>query len=360
MSQPLTEEQKSAIASLRASGYAVNILSPVELKGVLPRRVEASVSEKSNEMIGFLSRWVDPDGDKETDEVELVFDDRKNLIAYKVLENNSKINVNLIPSDALEGSYIHKVLIGFPLAGSVRVGFVLDGSVNSEELIEDSLTPSLRLWSDKAAAQASLESMRMGYGADLEVRYFDSPQVTIKAIAIVDKYKIIQGQESRVSSKWTHIADAGDQKIWIARSMAPYDLEPTNLFQSTRTATAPSNASGGYPNMNGLLFLKSVKEPVIPNKNYPPQGYLCASEHTKDTVPGAIYEKVFSEPDTVSFWMTIAHNQEGNGFIPIHGSVKMEECESAVQAGQDLQQYWDDLPDSSKRRYIPPSERQSG
>jgi hypothetical protein len=82
--------------------------------------------------------------------------------------------------------------------------------------------------------------------------------------------------------------------------------------------------------------------------------------YRENQVPGAIYEKVFGGNDTyVRYDMTIV--QDGAGFIPVHGEVKMPGVATAEEAAAVLTEYWETLSDRHRltcaayeRRRIPP------
>lgn len=341
----MTPEQKAAIDSLRDAGYALTVYTPEELRGADAKAVENRVCELGNEAIDVLAEWIDPDVGDVT-EVELQYDLGGQLLAIIKTGTAESIAPQKIDLAKLRGSYVHEVVVEYPHS-------------EGKELLK---VPEFNAYTDFRSAKAALTKMGMGYGDDLRVQEGrDSPEVKILMSAVVKDSALVESDFNSQDSRWTHVGDAQDYKVWIRRATDAGDyfntVDPLNIFQCTATSQAPSNSTGGYPVLSSLLSLKGVSEKFIPNAYFPPEGYLCASEYTKDVVPGALYETTMGKVSDgyARYDMTITH--DGKAFVPVHGNAKMDPCASAVQAGQVLQDYWDELPNGSKMLHRPPTPR---
>lgn len=339
----MTPEQRAAIQSLRDAGYALTVYSPEELRGANPQAVENRVGELGNEVLDVLAIWIDPDMEDVT-EVELQYDLDGQLLSVIKTDSAEPIDPQKINQAGLSGSYVHEVVVEHPYSE--------DSMKKLQELAE------FNVFTNFKDAKATLIKMGMGYGGGLKVESRDGPEVRVILCATIKNSALVETESQ--SSRWNHMGDAGEHKVWVRRATAPHSLDPINIYQCLPGAKPPSDTSGGYPVLDSLLSLKGLSKNFRPNKFYPPEGYLCASEYTKDLIPGALYETVLGKVSEgyARYDMTITH--DGKAFVPVHGNAKMAPCATALEAAQNLRDYWEGLPDSSKNLYRPPATRPAG
>lgn len=84
--------------------------------------------------------------------------------------------------------------------------------------------------------------------------------------------------------------------------------------------------------------------------------WVSPNERTKECFPEAVLMATIGGFDTgyVLYDFTICASPEG--YVPIHGVAKMPVVASIEAAKQALTQYWNELPDCSKKAYVPESQ----
>lgn len=348
----MTPEQQAAIKGLRDAGFAVSYFEPEELRGASQKKVEGLMDGAGRDAIDSLATWLHPSNDPQDNVlVDITYDHNMNLVGITEVQAQGTyanasakvVDIQKLKKNDLEGAYVTDVIVTSPIKEEDSTG-------------QDSPLATLD------GVKTMLRSIGMGYGQYIDVSYQDCAEgdSSIKLLALVNRELTKLSQYSEASSDWTQIGMAGTLNVWIRRWSENSGANPVNVFQCLNGPKPPSNTSGGYIVLDTALNMVGAKERFFPNENFPPRGWICASDYTKDSIPDAIYETVLGDiaDGDAPYHMTIAHSD--GLFTPVHGNCKMEPCESANEAGKMLQEYWDDLPNSSKMLYRPASERQTG
>lgn len=353
----MTPEQTEIIKQLRDQGYVLAVFSPEDLRGANHNVVQNSLAEQANDLISQLGHWIRPDKIAEEDqgnysELDIVYDETFNVLACSLLSDEQGSERKLDPArlnqNDLKGSYVKVVEIDYKML--------------HRAMVKDH--PSLI---SPESLRKTIRDMGMGYGADLGVVFKNSDpgpgetgsgEVCIRMRAVADNRKLTQNQFNNVENKWLNVGECGEYKIWVRREDTAGKSNAINIYQCTKGSKSPSNGAGGYPVLASLLELKQVKSSPTFNEFNPPKGWICASEHSKDCFDGAIFECIYGGIDQgfVRYDMTIAF--DGEKFIPIHGSVKMEATDTVSESANKLHEYWIDLPNEHKLIWRPLTERE--
>jgi hypothetical protein len=84
-----------------------------------------------------------------------------------------------------------------------------------------------------------------------------------------------------------------------------------------------------------------------PKEAHPLDGWKPATERSKDNIEGAVYEKMYGGTKNMPLYeMTIA--ERDSKYIPYHGGVAMDECETIIQAAKAIDTYYNELAPEHK------------